>query len=109
MTDEPPQTQPDPKLAKLGVVLAVVGVLAILWGVLHVAEAARGDQPLAPEFAERRSYNQVKEAVHGSLAGGLMRSLAGFVLTVWGVRLFQRFRQPPGDPLEEMRRRQEAR
>lgn len=109
MTDEAPETQPDPKLAKLGVALTVVGVLAILWGVLHGAEAARGDQPLAPEFAERRSYDQVKVAVHESLPGGLIRGLAGFLALFWGVRLFQRFRQPPGDPLEEMRRRQEAR
>lgn len=99
-----PESRPDTLRARLGAVLFVIGIAVILWGVLYVAEAARGDQPLAPDFAERRSYNQVKEAVHSTFAGGLVRALAGLIVTMVGARLFRRYRQPPPDPLQSARR-----
>lgn len=102
MTETEPR--PDPLRAKLGAALFAIGIAMILWGVLHVAEAARGDQPLAPEFAQRRSYNQVKEAVHSTFPGGLMRGLAGLIVTMLGARMFRSYRQPPADPLQSARR-----
>lgn len=72
---------------RLGLVLIVLGLCGILWGVFHVLEAAEGPGPSPRTFEQRRSYNQVKEAVHATFLGGCLRAGIGFALIAGGARL----------------------
>ena len=72
---------------RLALVLTVLGLVGILWGVLHVLEAANGPGAGPRRFPERRSYNQVKVSVHEAIPGGLLRALAGVSLVLLGARL----------------------
>lgn len=69
-------------------VLIALGVAGIIWGAVHVSSAAYGTRALSIE--ERRSYDQIKEQVHASYFGGLLRGLAGLALAIGGERLRQR-------------------
>jgi len=71
---------------RLGTGLVVLGLIGIVWGVLHVTNAAQGTR-VRRDFAQRRSYDQVKRAVHESFAGGLARGLGGLALALLGARL----------------------
>lgn len=81
---------------RLGLALVLLGLLGIVWGVLHVLEAANGPGYGPRTFEDRRSYNQVKEGVHGSFLGGCLRAGIGFALVAAGARLR---RGPPGAAL----------
>jgi hypothetical protein len=70
---------------RLGTALLVLGLLGILWGVLHVLGAVGG--PEQPGFANRQTYDEVKPLVHRSMFGGLLRALAGLALAIAGARL----------------------
>ena len=74
-------------------ILIGLGLLGIVWGVLHVLETANGPGPGARRFQDRRSYNQVKESVHASFPGGLLRAGVGISLMFLGTRL--RRQDPP--------------
>lgn len=67
--------------------LKALGVIAVLWGVLHVTSSAFGGAPRQRGFQHRRPYNQVKEATHGAFLGLLWRAGLGAVLIVAGARL----------------------
>jgi hypothetical protein len=82
--------------AILGLVLVAVGLAGLLWGVLQITSAGFGTQPTA-SFAERRGYDQVKRDVHEVFPFALLRSLAGLVLLLGGLRLLQ----PPLPDLTE--------
>ena len=62
---------------RLAVALAVLGLAGIVWGVLHVVEAANGPGLGPTQFADRVSYNQAKQAMHQSFLGGLLRAGLG--------------------------------
>ena len=79
---------------RLGLVLLVLGLCGVVWGVLYVLEAANGPGYGPRTFEERRSYNQVKEAVHASLLGACLRAGIGFALVAAGARL-RRASAPP--------------
>ena len=72
---------------RVGLALIVLGLLGIVWGVLYVLEAANGPGFGPRRFEERRSYNQVKESVHGAFLGGCLRAGTGFALIAAGSRL----------------------
>lgn len=82
-----PASPPSPRRRRLAVALIVLGLAGILWGVLHVLEAANGPGTGPKTFAERRSYDQVKVAVHESFLGGLARAMVGLGLVMVGARL----------------------
>ncbi len=75
---------------KWAVVLIALGVIGVLWGVFHVLETANGPGTGPKVFAQRRSYNQVKVAVHESLPGGVLRAALGATLWYLGVRTWRR-------------------
>lgn len=76
---------------RFGVVLVGAGILLILASVLHVLSAAEGDRP-ATTFARRRSYNQVKVAVHQALPIAGAYAAAGLLLVITGGRMAGRAR-----------------
>ena len=73
-----------------GIALIVVGVLIIIGSVLYVLEVANGPGSGPKTFAERRSYNQVKQAVHGAFPLSLTVALGGLGLCILGSRWMQR-------------------
>lgn len=73
--------------ARVGTTLVVLGLLGIVWGVIHVLEVANGPGTGPTTFAARRSYDQVKTSVHASFAGGLLRAFGGGALILVGTRL----------------------
>ena len=72
---------------RVGLALIALGLIGILWGVLHVLEAANGPGWGPTSFEDRRGYDQVKVDVHAALPGGLVRSFAGLGLLLLGARL----------------------
>jgi len=68
--------------ARRGAILIGIGLAAILWGVLHVLFAVGGPEQI--DFAHRPRYDEVKPIVHRELFGGLLRSLAGLCLALYG-------------------------
>ena len=73
---------------KLGTGLIVLGLLTIVGAVLWVLEEANGPGLGPPgTFAERRSYNQTKEAVHESFPLGFAVGIAGLGLAMAGSRI----------------------
>jgi hypothetical protein len=65
----------------------VLGLAAILWGVVHVLAASQGARTLRTRFEERRTYDQVKPDVQRALPGALLRALPGLGLALLGARL----------------------
>jgi hypothetical protein len=81
--DAPPESARHPdRRRSIGVVLIGVGVLGILWGVFHVLESV--PRPERIDFAHRVTDYQARSAVHGSFFGGLLRSLCGLALAMFG-------------------------
>ena len=72
---------------RLGAALIGIGLATILGGVLYVLEAANGPGRGPTTFAQRRSYDQVKSAVHQSFPIGAAVALAGLGLAWAGSRL----------------------
>lgn len=71
----------------LGSGLIVVGLATILGAVVWVLEDANGPGTGPKSFAERRSYDQVKESVHRTFPLAFAVGLAGLGLTMAGARL----------------------
>ena len=74
----------------LGAVLIGLGVLGILWGVLHLLGHMHGAEGPPRTFSERTSYNEAKRNVHGALPGALLRALPGLGLAFAGACLRRR-------------------
>lgn len=70
--------------------MMALGFVLILCGVFYLLEAANGPGMGPTTFAERRSYNQVKVALHESLPLGAGISLCGLALIMYGNRLRER-------------------
>lgn len=67
----------------------MVGLVWVVATVLFVLEVANG--PGHPtSFAERRSYNQTKVAIHGVFPEALGSALLGLALAWWGTRFLER-------------------
>ena len=73
--------------------LVVLGLLTILGAVLWVLEDANGPGAGPTTFAQRRSYDQVKESVHRTFPLAFAIGLGGLGLTMLGARLARR--EPP--------------
>ncbi len=71
---------------RLGTSLVVLGLVAIVWGVLGVANAVQGGRTRRT-FAERVGYDEAKQGLHRSFPGGLVRGLGGLALVFVGTRL----------------------
>ena len=79
----------------LGRVLIGVGVLVILVDLLWMLEVGNGPGTGPKTFAERRSYDQVKEVMHQVYPVGFAIGLAGLGLALWGGRLARDPAAPP--------------
>ena len=74
---------------QLGIGLVALGLLVILVTVIWVLEVANGPgQPRT--FAERRSYNQTKVAIHEVFPQAMAIALAGLGLAWTGTRLIEK-------------------
>jgi len=72
---------------RLGATLIAIGLATIIAAVLWVLEDANGPGTGPKSFAERRSYDQVKESVHRTFPPAFAIGLAGLGLAVAGARL----------------------
>jgi len=81
---------------KCGAALIGIGILTIVVSVIWVLEVANGPGTGPKTFAERRSYNQVKEAVHEAFPLGLACGLAGLGLALLGSRLLRQTQDAAG-------------
>lgn len=82
---EAPRAAGAPRRRTLGTALIVLGLLGILWGVVHILGAVGA--PEQRDFAHRQTYDEVKPLVQGAMFGGMLRSLAGLALVIVGARL----------------------
>ena len=82
-------TPADPK-RRAGIALIAIGVLTIVGAVVYVLEVANGPGTGPKTFAQRRSYNQVKESVHQSFPVAFVVGLVGLGTCVAGSRLLKR-------------------
>ena len=76
----------------LGIALVVIGLAVIVVSVITVLEVANGPGTGPKSFAERRSYDQVKEAVHRVFPLAFVAGLGGLGLAMLGARVFGRAR-----------------
>jgi hypothetical protein len=72
---------------RLGLALIALGLALIVGAVLWVLEAANGPGSGPKTFAARRSYDQVKVAVHATFPYALPVGLGGLGLALLGSRL----------------------
>ena len=76
----------------LGIALVVLGLLVIVVSVITVLEVANGPGTGPKTFAERRSYDQVKEAVHRVFPIAFAVGLGGLGIALLGSRVLRRAR-----------------
>ena len=73
--------------ARLGAFLIGLGLVLIVGAVLWMLEVANGPGSGPKTFAARRSYDQVKVALHESMPLGFAVGLGGLGLALLGGRL----------------------
>ena len=78
---------PAARRARVGAILIALGILTIVAAGLGMLEASNGPGLGPTEFAQRRSYNQTKEAMHEVFPLGLACAAAGLGLAMLGGRL----------------------
>ena len=76
-----------PRGRRLGNALIALGLVTIVVAVVWVLEVANGPGTGPKTFAQRRSYNQVKVAVHKSFPVAFAVGLGGLGLALLGGRL----------------------
>jgi hypothetical protein len=76
-----------PLRRKVGRLLIVSGLLTIFVSVIYVLEDANGPGTGPKTFAQRRSYNQVKESVQSTFPIAFLFAIGGLGLTMAGARL----------------------
>ena len=81
-----PTPAPTPRRTVAGRWLIALGVLSIVLAALHLANAGYGST-VRREFANRRSYDMVKPAVHRALPRTLLLGRGGRGLALAGARL----------------------
>ena len=74
---------------RLGIAFVISGIVTIVVSVIVVLEVANGPGTGPKSFAERRSYDQVKVAVHRSFPIAFLFGLGGLGLTVLGARYLE--------------------
>lgn len=84
---------PELWVLRLAWLLVGLGLAGILWGVFYMNLHALGGSPRGNDFAHRRSYDQVKGAVHEAFPGFVLRAGGGLVLLIVGARLRPRARR----------------
>ncbi len=67
--------------------LIALGILALVWAALFMTSSSIGGPPDQMDFAHRRTYDQVKQAVHSSVLGMVWRAALGGALIWLGARL----------------------
>ncbi|MAF64972.1 MAG: hypothetical protein CMJ84_04840 [Planctomycetes bacterium] len=72
---------------RLAVLLIACGAASLTWAVFTLCSAGLGGPPEAFEFAQRRSYDEVKRSVHAAFGGFALRALGGFLLLRLGLVL----------------------
>ena len=89
MAEEDPRDEGRPSRTRerAGRALIVLGLAAILWGVLYMNARALGGAPEERTFAHRRPYDTIKAATHRAFPGFLLRAGGGFVLLLVGAQL----------------------
>jgi len=81
------EERPSAGRRRVGFTLIAVGMLTILGAVLWVLDEADGPGTGPKTFAERRSYNTVKESVHETFPIAFCIGLTGLGITMLGSRL----------------------
>jgi len=92
-SSETPRANPVLSRRKLARAMMVFGLVVIVAAVLYVLEEANGPGTGPKTFAQRRSYNQVKESVHATYPLALLIALTGLGITMVGARM-QRAPEP---------------
>ena len=82
-------TAPRRPRRKLGITLIVLGLVIIVASVITVLEIANGPGSGPKAFAQRRSYDQVKESVHETFPIAFLVGLGGLGLALLGSRLLR--------------------
>ncbi len=72
---------------KLGFGLIALGLLTIVGAVLYVLEEANGPGTGPKTFAERRSYDMVKESMHETFPSAFAVGVVGLGVALLGGRL----------------------
>ena len=80
----------------LGIVLVVLGLLVIVGAVITVLEVANGPGTGPKTFAQRRSYDQVKEAVHRVFPVAFAVGVGGLGIALLGGRVLRQARSSDG-------------
>lgn len=78
---------PADRRRRLGIALLAGGLVTIVVAVIVVLEVANGPGAGPRAFAERRSYDQVKVAVHQSYPLAFVAALGGLALAWAGTRM----------------------
>lgn len=84
-----PKSSAGRRLDRAGWLTVGLGIALILWGVLFMDSRALGTRT-RHEFAERRSYDQVKSAAHAAFPGFVLRAGSGLLLVLAGSELRRR-------------------
>lgn len=83
MTSQPEEK---PRTVMVGRGLIALGILGIVMAALHLANAGYGSS-VNRGFANRRSYDMVKPAVHQAMPRTALLGLGGLLLVIVGGRL----------------------
>lgn len=81
-----PQPAAKPRQIAVGRSLIALGILGIILATLHLANAGYGSS-VKRGFANRRTYDMVKPAVHEAMPRTTLLGLGGLLLVVVGARL----------------------
>jgi len=81
---------------RFGQALVGLGLLTIVCAVVFVLEAANGPGTGPKVFAQRRSYDQVKDSVHETFPLAFAIGVGGLGLTMLGAHLARRERPAGG-------------
>lgn len=79
------ESRPGSRRRRGAVVAIVLGVLCIVWGALHLADASM--EGSGRTFETRPRYDDAKRRTHEALPGALGRCAVGLLLIGTGVRL----------------------
>ena len=85
---------------RIGIALVALGLMTIVGAVLYVLEDANGPGTGPKTFAERRSYDMVKESMHATFPTAFAVGVAGLALAMVGARLHRSAQRPVDETAE---------